>query len=63
MCNDASECMGPAYGEPHCICEMERRGLPLNLEARAQAAAASGPLLAELFGPGGIFHPKKKETA
>jgi hypothetical protein len=55
--------MGRAYGEPYCICEMERRGLPLNLEARAKAAAESGPLLAEIFGPGGIFHPKKRETA
>jgi hypothetical protein len=56
-------CMGPAYGEPHCICAMERMGLPLNLEARAAAAAESGPLLAELFAPGAIFHPKKREHA
>ncbi len=27
-------CIGPVYGEPHCYCEMQRRGLPLNKEAR-----------------------------
>jgi hypothetical protein len=55
-------CMGPMYGEPHCICTMERLGLPLNTEARAAAAAKSGPLLENLFGPGGIFYNKPKAT-
>jgi hypothetical protein len=58
---NACACMGPMYGEPHCICQMESRGLPLNTEARAAEAARSGAMLAELFGPGGIFHPKKRE--
>lgn len=29
-------CLGPVYGEPYCSCEMQRRGLPLNEEARAK---------------------------
>lgn len=28
-------CMGPMYGEPHCICKMKTLGLKLNEEARA----------------------------
>lgn len=53
------QCMGSAYGEPYCICEMARRGIPLNTDARAELAAKHGPLLAEIFGRGGIFQPKK----
>jgi hypothetical protein len=30
----ACACIGPEYGEPHCYCEMKRKGLPLNREAR-----------------------------
>lgn len=32
-------CMGPLYGEPHCLCEMSRRGLPLNETARTAETA------------------------
>lgn len=56
-------CMGPMYGEPHCICSMERLGLPLNTEARAAAAAKSRETLGSLFGPGGIFYKKPKATS
>ena len=27
-------CLGPMYGEPYCICTMERLGIPLNEAAR-----------------------------
>lgn len=56
-------CMGPMYGEPHCICSMERLGLPLNTAARAAEAAKSGETLGSLFGPGGIFYKKSKATS
>ena len=59
---NACACMGPMYGESHCICQMEARGLPLNTEARAIEAAKSGPLLENLFGPGGIFYKTPKAT-
>lgn len=54
--------MGPMYGEPHCICSMERLGIALNTEARAKEAAKSGEMLKGLFGPGGIFYKKPKAT-
>lgn len=60
---NACACMGPAYGEPHCICRMEQLGLPLNTEARAIAAANSGPLLDSIFGSGGIFHNIERKKA
>jgi hypothetical protein len=27
-------CIGPMYGEPYCGCQMKRKGIPLNTEAR-----------------------------
>lgn len=38
-------CMGPMYGEPHCPCEMSRRGLPAS-EARERADAEAQERLA-----------------
>ena len=51
-------CLGPMYGEPHCICEMRRRGLPLNEAARASDEARAKEQLEKLFGPGGAFAPE-----
>jgi len=47
-------CIGPVYGEPHCACEMRRRGLPPSAEHVAALEKANREL-AELFGPGGKF--------
>lgn len=48
-------CMGPQYGEPHCVCQMKARGMPLNEEARAKANAEFRQAMTELFGPGGRY--------
>ncbi len=41
-------CLGPMYGEPHCFCEMQRKGLPLNTAARAAEDARSAAQLAQV---------------
>jgi len=33
-------CMGAAYGEPHCACEMSRLGLPMSEEHDIALAAS-----------------------
>lgn len=33
-------CMGPMYGEPFCLCQMQQKSLKLNEEARAKAKEA-----------------------
>ena len=48
-------CMGQMYGEPHCPCEMERLGLPVNVAARAFGSLQANMQLESLFGPGGAF--------
>ena len=57
---NACACMGPMYDEPHCICMMEQLGLPLNTAVRQVEYAKASAQLAELFGPGGIFHKEQK---
>lgn len=57
----ACGCLGRMYGEPHCICVMERLGLPLNETARAAERASAQTQFAELFAPGGFFHQLKRE--
>jgi hypothetical protein len=41
-------CLGPQCGEPHCPCEMKRRGLPPSPE-RVAAEAEAREKLAALF--------------
>lgn len=55
-------CMGPMYGEPHCICTMQRLGLPLNEAAREVARKRSEAQLDALFGPGGAFYKPPKDA-
>jgi hypothetical protein len=43
-------CMGPMYDEPYCYCEMQRRGLQLNTEARAEAERQLRESLNRVFG-------------
>lgn len=58
----ACACMGPVYGEPHCPCDMERRGLPSSPEHIA-AIKESERKLTELFGPGGEYHVADDQSA
>jgi hypothetical protein len=51
----ACACMGAVYGEPHCPCEMTRRGLPSS-PAHIAANEKANEDLKKLFGPGGPFH-------
>jgi hypothetical protein len=41
-------CIGPAFGEPFCACEMRAKGLPFNEEARAESAAKLDEALTKL---------------
>lgn len=49
-------CMGAMYGEPHCYCVMQSRGLPLNTQARKIETERAEKELATLFGPGGLWY-------
>jgi hypothetical protein len=48
-------CLGPQAGEPHCPCEMKRRGLPPSPERKAAESAAEQRLAALVAK--GIFEP------
>lgn len=48
-------CMGALHGEPHCYCEMQRRGLPLNRAARDAEHARAKAQWEQLCAPGGPF--------
>lgn len=43
-------CIGPAYDEPFCYCEMVRQGLPFNEDARKESEARMTKTLGEIFG-------------
>lgn len=47
-------CIGPMYGEPYCLCEMRRRGLKLNEEARAAEHARAKEQWAKFMESGGF---------
>lgn len=59
----ACACLGPMYGESHCICVMERLGLPLNEQARAAEHSRAEEQIQALFGPGGPFHQPTEEES
>jgi len=47
-------CMGPMYGEPHCLCKMQQRGLKLNEEARSAEHARAKAQRAKFMESGGF---------
>lgn len=61
---NACACLGPAYGEPYCYCQMKQKGLedfmeknPLRIAEEARDAAQ----WKALWEPGGWFYENAKE--
>lgn len=44
-------CIGPVYGEPHCGCEMARRGIPMS-EAHLVAIEGFNKSMKQMFADG-----------
>lgn len=55
-------CMGPMYGEPHCPCQMQRLGIPMDGPIRKAAEAESKKQWEASFAPGGFFYELNRKA-